>query len=65
MNLLKQHWKTVLGVGIGAVAGYSYYYFIGCNSGTCPLTSKPLPSTMYGALIGLVWMFPSFKKDKK
>jgi hypothetical protein len=24
---------------IGIVAGYIYWYYIGCQSGTCPLTS--------------------------
>jgi len=47
--------KTVLyalGIGIGAVLGFSYYYFIGCSSGTCPITSKPLNSSLYGAMMG-------------
>jgi len=50
--------KTILtlmaGGSLGAVAGYAYYYFIGCHSGTCPITSKPLNSTVYGALMGLL-----------
>jgi uncharacterized protein YcfJ len=40
------------GCVLGAVAGYAYYYFIGCESGTCAITSKPLNSSLYGALIG-------------
>ena len=36
----------------GAVGGFAYYYFIGCASGTCPITSNPYISTGYGALIG-------------
>lgn len=65
MSILKKYWKLLLGVCIGAVGGFSYYYFIGCNGGTCPLTSKPLPSTAWGALIGLVWAFPEKIKEKK
>ncbi len=43
---------TALGVLIGLIAGYAYYYFVGCASGTCAITSKPLNSTLYGGLMG-------------
>lgn len=38
----------------GAVLGYSYYYFIGCSTGACPITASPVSSTIYGLIIGLV-----------
>ena len=41
-------------VALGALGGYAYYFFIGCTSGTCPITSNPWISTAYGALIGAV-----------
>jgi hypothetical protein len=43
---------TRLGIAVGAFAGYLYYHFIGCTSGTCAITSKPLNSTLYGSLMG-------------
>lgn len=43
---------TGIGVIVGAVAGYFYYQQIGCVSGTCAITSKPLNSTLYGMLMG-------------
>ncbi len=43
---------TVLGVLIGGIAGYLYYHFVGCASGSCAITSKPLNSTLYGSLMG-------------
>ncbi|WP_396193904.1 DUF6132 family protein [Flavobacterium sp.] len=43
---------TTLGILIGAVGGYAYFYFIGCAGGTCAITSKPLNSTLYGGLMG-------------
>ena len=43
---------TVLGMIVGAVSGYSYYHFIGCTSGTCAITSKPINSTLYGTVLG-------------
>ncbi len=47
---------------VGAGLGFAYYYFIGCSSGTCPITSNWKISTLYGALMGLVAFFPTKKK---
>jgi hypothetical protein len=54
----------IIGVVIGAIGGYLYYHFVGCNSGTCAITSKPLNSTLYGALMGGLF-FNLFKKQNK
>lgn len=43
---------TAVGVIFGAIGGYAYYYFVGCASGTCVITSKPLNTTLYGSLMG-------------
>lgn len=51
-NLLKRVIKVAAGALIGALAGFLYYKFIGCNGGTCPITSNPLNSTLYGSAIG-------------
>lgn len=37
---------------LGGIAGFSYYYFVGCASGTCAITSSPINSTIYGILMG-------------
>jgi hypothetical protein len=44
--------RLLIGVTIGAAAGYAYYRFIGCSTGACPLTSHPVRSTIYGAVMG-------------
>lgn len=49
--LLKNKWVFV-GVVLGAIGGYLYYHYVGCISGTCPITSKPTSSTLYGAVMG-------------
>lgn len=55
---------TGIGVIIGAIAGYFYYFYIGCASGTCAITSKPLNSTLYGSLMGGL-IFNMFIKSPK
>ncbi|HPW97336.1 MAG TPA: DUF6132 family protein [Flavobacterium sp.] len=55
---------TGIGIVVGLIAGYAYYYFVGCSSGTCAITSKPLNSTLYGGLMGGL-LFNMFVKEKK
>ena len=40
---------------IGGSLGYLYYKKIGCASGTCPITSNPYASIIYGSIIGLLF----------
>ena len=54
----------LVGAVIGAVAGYFYWQQLGCNSGTCMITSKPLNSTLYGAMMGAL-LLGMFKKENK
>ena len=49
---------------LGGIGGFAYYYYIGCNGGTCPISSNPYISTSYGMMIGLLMSFDS-KKNKK
>jgi hypothetical protein len=42
----------VAAILLGAISGYAYYHYIGCASGTCPITSNPWISTAYGAVVG-------------
>lgn len=63
-SVLLKYRLEILGVAIGAVAGWCYWYFVGCASGTCPITSKPLNSNLYGALMGYL-LFSMFKTNKK
>ena len=49
---------------IGAAAGYAYYYYVGCASGTCAITSNPYISTGYGMVLGAL-LINTPKKEKK
>lgn len=64
MNYIIKYRLILIGIVLGAIAGYMYYYFIGCSSGTCAITSKPVNSTAYGAMMGGL-LFNMFKKEKK
>ncbi|MFA9422214.1 MAG: DUF6132 family protein [Sedimentibacter sp.] len=46
--------KVLGGVVAGGTLGFLYYKVIGCSTGTCPITSNPINSTIYGALMGLM-----------
>jgi ABC-type branched-subunit amino acid transport system permease subunit len=54
----------IIGALLGAIAGYLYWQQIGCSSGTCAITSKPLNSTLYGAVMGAL-LLGMFKKQTK
>jgi len=52
MSYVFKYKLSIIGLFMGSVAGYLYYLLIGCESGTCPITSNPLNSTLYGAMLG-------------
>jgi len=62
--IINYKWKLV-GIGIGALAGFAYWYYIGCASGTCPIQSHWQSSTLYGALIGYILPNSPNKKKKE
>jgi len=61
---IKTSGRKILPVLIGAALGYTYWYYIGCTTGTCPITSNPYTTTGYGALMGAIFAFPSKSKKK-
>lgn len=46
--------KLALGIILGGTIGYLYYHYVGCMSGTCPITSNPYMSIGLGALSGFL-----------
>lgn len=47
-------WRPFLGIAAGALLGFLYYYFIGCNSGSCAITSNPYNSIIMGGVFGFL-----------
>ena len=66
-EILKEQVLAIIGIILGAIGGYLYWHYIGCVSGTCPITSSPIMSTIWGALLGglLLSMFKKKKKESK
>ncbi|MBK9148488.1 MAG: hypothetical protein IPM12_11825 [Flavobacteriales bacterium] len=65
---MRSAWLITLGAAIaGAAAGYMYYSLVGCASGSCAITSSPVNSALYGALMGglLATSFGSKRKSEE
>ncbi|MEE8335969.1 MAG: DUF6132 family protein [Candidatus Neomarinimicrobiota bacterium] len=53
--------KYFPGIAAGCLLGYAYYYFIGCRTGACAITSDPVNTVIYGGIMGLIWVWPQKK----
>ena len=52
-DLCKIKWlRQILFIFGGALAGLLYYYYASCSSGTCVISSSPVLSMLYMAVIG-------------
>lgn len=64
-DFVKKYRLTLIGILAGMVAGFFYWRFIGCVSGSCPITSSPVLSILWGALIaGLLFNILEHRKTK-
>ena len=52
LQLIARYKLALIGLLLGCIGGYLYYYFVGCADGTCAITSSPVNSTLYGGLMG-------------
>lgn len=63
IDILKRNWLYLAGAVIGGIGGYLYWYYIGCNTGTCPITASPTMSMIWAAIAGGL-IFGFFKREK-
>ena len=49
---MKKWLRPALFILGGGLVGLGYYYLVGCSTGTCVITSSPLTSMAYMALVG-------------
>lgn len=48
----RNFWKPFLGVLVGGTAGFLYYHFVGCSTGSCFITSHSYSTVIFGAILG-------------
>ena len=63
-NWITKYKLYLIGAVAGAIAGFFYWKYVGCLTGSCAITSNPLRSTIYFALMGSL-LFGLFENQKK
>ena len=65
MQFIRKNKFYLIGGAVGGAGGYLYYFYVGCSSGSCPITSSPVMSIIWGAAMGglLLSLFKKTKKD--
>lgn len=55
--------RTALGAAAGAAGGAAYAYFIGCHTGTCPLTGNVWTAALFFGFTAAVVSAPGPRRD--
>lgn len=58
-KLSRSHLRAALAVATGAAVGGLYAHFVGCATGTCPLTSSVWRGLLFGGFVGGLAGWPS------
>jgi hypothetical protein len=62
LQKIKGSIPQIIGLIIGAAGGLVYYYRFDCATGTCPITSNPCLSVLWGTILG--YLIGGFFKHK-
>ncbi|HEY6001935.1 MAG TPA: DUF6132 family protein [Anaeromyxobacter sp.] len=57
-SLWRSHARAAAAALLGGGAAAAYAHFVGCRTGTCPLTSNVWIASLYGAALGAVLGWP-------
>lgn len=60
-KIIQNNWLAIIFTVVGALGGFLYWRFIGCNTGTCPIKSVWYWSTLWGAAMG--YLLGDFSND--
>ncbi|HPR31531.1 MAG TPA: DUF6132 family protein [Prolixibacteraceae bacterium] len=63
-QFLRTYKLYLIAIPLGALAGFLYWRFIGCQSGTCPITSRWYNSTLMGMAFGALLAFKPRKNEE-
>ena len=64
-NWMQKNKLYFIGALSGAIAGFIYWKYVGCLTGTCAITSNPIRSIVYGAVMGSLLLSIFNKSPKK
>ena len=62
-NWAIQNREYFIGALLGALAGLLYWKYMSCTTGTCAISSSPVNSALFFALMGIAFS-GNFKKKK-
>ena len=64
---LFQYWYVFLLAFMGIAGGFLYWRYVGCKSGTCPITSNWYSSSLIGGVMGFLVgdIFTDIRKKRK
>jgi hypothetical protein len=51
-NFIRKNWLIIIFLATGALSGFLYWRYVGCQSGTCAITSHWYTSVFFGTLAG-------------
>jgi hypothetical protein len=62
-NFLYRYKLEIIGLPVGGFFGWLYWFYVGCDSGSCAISSNPVNSSIYGAILGAL-VAGLFRKEK-